>query len=108
MLNTNAVTDLLANWNIPNVLCIQQWQYFIFFYLGYLAHRQQERFFLWLDDGRIMAVVIVVFVGSLLLWYQKPMNLFGNKLTFLIWEYLGLCYHLLFSGRMKAISLCRH
>ena len=89
MLNTNAATNLLANWNIPNVLCIQQWQYFIFFYLGYLAHRKQKWFFSWLDDGRIMAMGIVVFVGSLLLWYQKPMNLLGIKVSFLLWGVLG-------------------
>ena len=89
MLNTNMVTDLLAKWNIPNILCIQQWQYFIFFYLGYLAHLHQERFFSWLDNGRVMAVGIVVFVGSLMLWFQQPMNLFGVKVTFLLWGILG-------------------
>ena len=89
MLNTNMVTDLLAKWNIPNVLCIQQWQYFIFFYLGYLAHLHQERFFSWLDDGRIMAVAIVLFIGSLLLWYKQPLNLFGIKASFLLWGVLG-------------------
>ena len=83
------MTDLLTNWNIPNVLCIQQWQFFIFFYLGYLAHRQQERFFSWLDNGRVMAVGVVVFVGSLMLWFQQPMNLFGVKVTFLLWGVLG-------------------
>lgn len=89
MLNTNMVTDLLAKWNIPNILCIQQWQYFIFFYLGYLAHLHQERFFSWLDDGRIMAVAIVLFIGSLLLWYKQPLNLFGIKASFLLWGVLG-------------------
>ncbi len=89
MLNTNMVTDLLAKRNIPNILCIQQWQYFIFFYLGYLAHLHQERFFSWLDDGRIMAVAIVLFIGSLLLWYKQPLNLFGIKASFLLWGVLG-------------------
>jgi fucose 4-O-acetylase-like acetyltransferase len=89
MLNTNMVTDMLARYNIPNVLCIQQWQYFIFFYMGYMAHRYQTTFFSWLDNGMVMAVAVVVFFGSLLLWYQQPMNLAEIKLTFLLWGGLG-------------------
>ena len=89
MLNTNLVTALLAKYNIPNVLCIQQWQYFVFFYMGYMAHRYQERFYRWLDNGWVMAVAILAFVGSLLLWYQQPMNLLEIKVTFLLWGGLG-------------------
>ena len=89
MLNTNMVTDMLARYNIPNILCLQQWQYFVFFYMGHLAHRYQETFFSWLDNGRVMAVAVVAFFGSLLLWYQQPMNLAEIKLTFLLWGGLG-------------------
>jgi fucose 4-O-acetylase-like acetyltransferase len=89
MLNTNMVTDMLARYNIPNVLCIQQWQYFIFFYMGYMAHRYQTTFFSWLDNGMVMAVAVMSFFGSLLLWYQQPMNLAEIKLTFLLWGGLG-------------------
>lgn len=89
MLNTNMVTDMLARYNIPNVLCIQQWQYFVFFYMGYLAHRYQTTFFSWLDNGKVMAVAVVAFFGSLLLWYQQPMSLFEIKVSFLLWGGLG-------------------
>lgn len=89
MLNTNMVTDMLARYNIPNVLCIQQWQYFIFFYMGYMAHRYQTTFFSWLDNGKVMAMAVMGFFGSLLLWYQQPMNLAEIKLTFLLWGGLG-------------------
>ena len=89
MLNTNMVTDMLARYNIPNVLCIQQWQYFIFFYMGYMAHRYQTTFFSWLDNGKVMAMAVMTFFGSLLLWYQQPMNLAEIKLTFLLWGGLG-------------------
>lgn len=89
MLNTNLVTDLLEKYNIPNVLCIQQWQYFIFFYLGSIAQQYKERFFSWLDNGKVMAVAVVTFFGSLLLCYNQPMNLLGIKVTFLLWGGLG-------------------
>lgn len=89
MLNTNMVTDMLARYNIPNVLCIQQWQYFVFFYMGYMAHRYQTTFFSWLDNGKVMAMAVMTFFGSLLLWYQQPMNLAEIKLTFLLWGGLG-------------------
>lgn len=90
MLNTNAVTRLLAEWNIPNVLCVQQWQYFIFFYLGCLAHRHQERFFALLDNGRVMAIGILVFFGSLMMFYHQPVGLFCIKAEFLVWGCLGI------------------
>lgn len=89
MLNTNMVTDMLARYNIPNILCLQQWQYFVFFYMGYLAHRYQTTFFSWLDNGKVMAMAVMTFFGSLLLWYQQPMNLAEIKLTFLLWGGLG-------------------
>ena len=89
MLNTNAVTRLLTEQNIPNILCVQQWQYFIFFYIGYLAHRYQEFFFAWLDNGRIMAISILLFFGSLLVYYKQPIDLLGIKVTFFFWGGLG-------------------
>ena len=89
MLSTNLVTDMLARYNIPNVLCIQQWQYFIFFYLGFLAKRYKEKFFAWIDNDHIMAVVLIFFLGSLLLWYQKSMNLLGIMATFWLWGGFG-------------------
>ena len=57
--------------------------------MGYLAHRYQTTFFSWLDNGKVMAVAVVAFFGSLLLWYQQPMNLAEIKLTFLLWGGLG-------------------
>lgn len=89
MLSTNIATEILAKYKIPNILCIQQWQYFIFFYLGSLAQRYKERFFSWLDNGLVMAVAILAYFASLMLWYQKPMNLLEIKITFLLWGALG-------------------
>jgi len=89
MFNTNAMTRLLAEWQIPNIFCFQQWQYFIFFYLGYLAHRYQDRFFAWLDNGWVMAIGILVFFGSLMMCYQQPVGLLGIKAEFLVWGGLG-------------------
>ena len=85
MLNTNTVSRLLKEWHTPNVLCIQQWQFFIFFYLGFLAHRYQELFFSWLNNSRIMAIAILVFFGFLFAYYHKPLGLLGIKTTFIIW-----------------------
>ena len=85
MLNTITVSKLLMEWRIPNVLCIQQWQFFIFYYLGFLAHRYQERFFSWLDNSRIMAIVIIAFFGTLFVYYHQPLGLLGIKTTFIIW-----------------------
>lgn len=89
MFNTNAMTRLLTEWHIPNVLCLQQWQYFFFFYIGFIAHRYQNRFFAWLDNGRVMGIGILLFFGSLLIYYQQPMGLLGIKLGFLVWGGLG-------------------
>lgn len=89
MLSTNAVTRLLAQWNIPNILCLQQWQYFVFFWVGNMARRYREQFFHLLDDGKVMAVGVLLFLSTLLLYYQKPMGLLVIKTSFLLWGGLG-------------------
>lgn len=101
MLNTITVSKLLMEWRIPNVLCIQQWQYFIFFYMGVLAHRYQERFFSWLDNGRIMAIVILVFFGSLFVYYHQPLGLLGIKTSFIIWGIGGTVLSFAFFRRYE-------
>lgn len=106
MLNTNAVTRLLTELNIPNVLCVQQWQYFIFFYMGNLAHRYQEHIFVWLDNGRIMAISVLLFFGSLLVYYKQPMGLFEIKTTFILWGGLGTILSFAFFRKYKDI-FCR-
>lgn len=89
ILNTNAVTSLMEQWHIPNILCLQQWQYLPFFYIGYLAHRYQEHFFAWLDNGLIMAIGILFFFGSLIVYYKQPIGIFGIMTTFILWGGLG-------------------
>lgn len=101
MLNTNTMSRLLMEWHIPNVLCIQQWQFFIFFYLGFLAHRYQERFFSWLDDSRIMTIVFLVFFGSLFVYYHQPLGLLGIKTTFIIWGIGGTVLSFAFFRRYE-------
>lgn len=88
-LNTNTITRLLMDWNIPNVLCIQQWQYYIFFYMGNIARKHEKIFFSWLDNGKIMGVSIALFFVTLILFYQQPVNLLGIKIEFLFWGSIG-------------------
>ena len=101
MLSTNAVTRLLTELNIPNVFCVQQWQYFIFFYIGYLAHRYQACFYTWLDNGRIMAIGILLLFGSLLVYYNQPIGIFGIKTTFILWGGLGAILSFAFFRKFK-------
>lgn len=89
MFNTNAMTGLLDRWHIPNVLCLQQWQYFVFFHAGCVARRYEQRFFSWLDNGKLMGVSIALFFVTLLLLYQKTVGLLGIKVEFLLWGGLG-------------------
>ena len=80
---------------------MQQWQYFIFFYMGNLAHRYQERFFTWLDNERIMAISILLFFGSLLVYYNQPIGIFGIKTTFILWGGLGAILSFAFFRKFK-------
>ena len=89
MFNTNAMSRMLNNWGVPNVLCLQQWQYFVFFYMGSMARRNEGLFFSWLDNGKIMGVCIALFFTTLLLFYQQPVGLLGIKVEFLLWGGLG-------------------
>lgn len=107
MLSTNLVADLLAKHNLPNVLCIQQWQYFVFFYMGLLAKRYKERFFSWLDNGWIIAVSILLFFGSLFVYYRQPIGLLEIKMTFILWGGLGSVLSFAFFRKFKD-SFNRH
>lgn len=89
MFNTNAMTRLLSAWDIPNILCLQQWQYFIFFYLGHLAHEKQEKFFSLLDNGIFMGISIAVFFTSFFLLYQQPVGIVCIITKFLLWGGIG-------------------
>lgn len=89
MLNTNAATRLLTVGHIPNLLCFQQWQYFMFFYLGNMARRYEKVFFAWLDNEKMMGACIVLFFMTLILFYQHPVGLLGIKVEFLLWGSLG-------------------
>lgn len=101
MFNTNAVTRLLTEWHIPNLLCLQQWQYFIFFYMGHMAHRYQEQFFDWLDNGRVMAAGILLFFGSLFAYYHQPVGLLEIKMAFILWGGLGSVLSFAFFRKYK-------
>jgi hypothetical protein len=107
MLNTITVSRLLMEWHIPNVMCLQQWQYFFFFYMGFLAHRYQERFFALLDNGRIMAIGILFFFGSLFVYYHQFLNLLEIKMTFILWGGLELLFCLPTSESLKMHSKSR-
>ena len=89
MLNTNGATNLLSTYHIPNILCLQQWQYFVFFCLGALAHRHQDRFFRMLDNQYIMGAGIAIFLLSFMVCYQQSVGLWGIKAEFLLWGLLG-------------------
>ena len=106
MFNTNAMTNWLGSHHIPNILCLQQWQYFVFFWMGSMANRYKERFFTLLDNGRVMAVGILLFFGSLLAFYHQPAGLVGIKTEFLLWGGLGAVLSFAFFRKYEK-SFCR-
>lgn len=62
---SNAFTMILLDYNIPNILCLQQWKFYIFFWLGSIGSLYKNRFLHYEQDGKFIG--LFVFCYSLLL-----------------------------------------
>lgn len=78
----------MGEYGVPNVLCLQQWEYFGFFCLGGMASAYKERFFALLDNRWFTGAAILAFVMG-----QIFLNGINGDLALIIARFViyGLC-----------------
>lgn len=88
LFNTNALARFMGEYGVPNVLCLQQWEYFGFFCLGGMASAYKERFFALLDNRWFTGAAILAFVMG-----QIFLNGINGDLALIIARFViyGLC-----------------
>ena len=78
---SNAFTKILLDYNIPNNLCLQQWKFYIFFWLGSIGSFYKDKFLHSLQDGKFIGLTVFCYILLLII---------PNKTTILVdfWSYM--------------------
>lgn len=79
---SNAFTKILLDYNIPNLLCLQQWKFYIFFWLGSIGSLYKDKFLHSLQDSRFIGFSVFCYILLLII---------PNKTTILVdfWSYMA-------------------